>query len=102
MIAAPPSNTAAGNSSVQEVKLGFAGGTYSPSFITVKKDIPVRLIGDMTALKGCYTSIVIPQLGLSKYMRAGDNVLEFTPTQTGHFRLTCSMGMASATINVEE
>jgi|SRR3989344_3484338 len=85
----------------QIVNLGIANYNYDPNTITVKADKPVKIIGNMNQLQGCLRAFSIPQLGVSKIFRTGDNILEFTPTQKGTYGFTCSMGMGKGTLIVE-
>ncbi len=87
---------------VQEDTLSVQGGSYMPSPITVKKGIPVRLVGDISQMPGCSKSIIIPEFGVRKVLRQGDNTIEFTPDKSGTFDFTCSMGMYRGKIVVEE
>lgn len=93
---------AAANNGVQEVQLSVQGGSYMPNPIRVKKGIPVRLVADLSSVRGCASGIVIPEFGISKTVRAGDNAIEFTPGKSGTFQFSCSMGMYRGTIVVEE
>ncbi len=98
----PAAQFATSASGAQEVQLTVRGGNYMPNPIRVKKGIPVKLIADISSVRGCASSIVIPEFGVSKFVRAADNVIEFTPTKSGTFKFSCSMGMYRGTIVVEE
>lgn len=87
---------------VQEVQLTVQGGEYYPNPIRVKKGAPVRLVADLSSVRGCASSIVIPEFGVRKVVRQGDNTIEFTPDKSGTFQFSCSMGMYVGTIIVEE
>jgi copper chaperone CopZ len=100
--AATTGTLAPSGSGVQEVTLYVQGGNYYPNPVRVKKGIPVKLVADMNRLSGCSTSIVMPDFGVRKVLSAADNVIEFTPTQSGTFSFSCSMGMYRGTIVVEE
>ncbi len=50
----------------------------------------------------CAASIVSPKLGIRTNLSAGENIIEFTPTEVGNVRFTCSMGMYSGSFNVVE
>ena len=90
------------NSKVQEVTLTVQGGNYMPNPIRVKKGVPVRITADLSSVRGCASGIVIPEFGIRKTMRSGDNTIEFTPGKSGTFSFSCSMGMYRGTIIVEE
>ncbi len=87
---------------VQEVTLFVQGGNYMPNPIRVKKGMPVRLVSDLGAMPGCSKSIVMPDFGVRKVLRQGDNIIEFTPDKSGTFDFSCSMGMYRGKIVVEE
>jgi len=92
---------AAVNNGVQEVQLSVQGGNYMPNPIRVKVGVPVRLVADIANMPGCSKSVVMRDFGVSKTVQAGDNVIEFTPTQSGTFSFSCSMGMYRGTVIVE-
>ncbi|MBM3229209.1 hypothetical protein FJZ26_02155 [Candidatus Parvarchaeota archaeon] len=89
-------------SGVQEITLTVQGGSYYPNPIRVKKGTPVRLVADLSQMSGCSRSIVIPEFGISKVLSNTDNTIEFTPTKSGTFDFSCSMGMYQGKIVVEE
>lgn len=72
---------------------------YFPEVIEVKKDIPVRIIGD-DSLQGCYTSFNIPKLEI-KHSFLKERVLEFTPTKAGEFTFSCTMAMGGGKLIVK-
>jgi plastocyanin domain-containing protein len=92
---------AAQTGEVQEVKLSVSGGTYILTPSVLKKDIPVRMVADMATLKGCSRSVVISTFGVRKTLTEADNVITFTPTQTGMINIACSMNMYRGTFTVE-
>ena len=85
---------------VQEVTLGWGKFNYAPEVITVKKDMPVRITADIQRLSGCFRSLNIPELGVSKQFTESDTTLEFTPKKTGTFTFSCAMGMGSGKLQV--
>jgi len=95
-----PSNAVAGD--VQVVQMTMQNGDYQLSPARVKVDTPVKLIGDMNTIRGCYKTVVISELGVRKTLSATANTIEFTPTKAGTFSMTCGMGMAGGQIIVED
>ncbi|MFH0832350.1 MAG: cation transporter [Candidatus Aenigmatarchaeota archaeon] len=95
------SSLAAIKDGVQIVQLSVQGSNYYPNPIRVKKGIPVQLVADMNSVKGCSRSIVIPEYGIKKTLKTGDNVIEFTPDKSGTFKFACSMNMYQGQIVVE-
>jgi plastocyanin domain-containing protein len=78
----------------------LSSGRYEP--ITVQKGIPVKWIikAEEGSINGCNNSIVIPQYGMQKDLSIGDNIIEFTPTESGTVPFSCWMGMISSQITV--
>ncbi len=87
--------------SAQIVQMAMQNGDYILSPARVKVGEPVRLVGNMDSIRGCYTTVVIPGLNIRKTLLSSDNIIEFTPTKTGTFQMTCGMGMAGGQIVVE-
>jgi plastocyanin domain-containing protein len=100
-----PDNNNNGNTiptgEVQNVKLSVSGGTYILSPSVLKKDVPVVMTADMATLKGCSRSVVISSFGVRKSLTETNNVITFTPTQAGTFKIACSMNMYRGTFTVE-
>lgn len=100
-----PAVEAAGEAPVIENGVQIITGEVQRSAypaIVVKKGIPVRfnLHAESKNLNGCNGAIIIPEFGIEKGLEAGDNIIEFTPTETGTFGYTCWMGMISSEITV--
>ncbi len=70
--------------------------------IVVQKDKPVKLIINATneTLNSCNYEIIMNDFGIITPLNVGENIIEFTPTETGEFVYTCWMGMIGATITV--
>jgi len=85
---------------VQTVTTELSSGRYEP--IIVQKGIPVKwtIKAEKSNLNGCNNEIIIPKFNTSKKLAAGDNVIEFTPTETGTFAYSCWMGMIRSKITV--
>ncbi len=94
------SNVATIQNGVQIVTTRLSSGRYEP--ITVQKGIPVRwtIKAQKGDINGCNNEIIIPRFNISKKLVAGDNIIEFTPTQTGTFSYSCWMGMIRSKITV--
>ncbi|HEX3011971.1 MAG TPA: sulfite exporter TauE/SafE family protein, partial [Syntrophomonadaceae bacterium] len=85
---------------VQIVNTTLDGGRYSP--IIVQKGIPVKwtIKAKDQDINGCNETMVIPKYNIEKKLVGGDNVIEFTPDQSGNIPYTCWMGMISSNIQV--
>lgn len=93
-------NVAVVQDSVQVVTSRLYSGRYEP--ITVQKGIPVKWIikARKEDINGCNNEIIIPAFNKSKKLAPGDNIIEFTPTETGTFAYSCWMGMIRSKIVV--
>ena len=78
---------------VQEVKMTQGGFGYSPNVLTVKKGRTVRWIINSTNQFTCASYINMPAYNIRQPLKAGENIIEFTPAQTGEIAFMCSMGM---------
>jgi sulfite exporter TauE/SafE/copper chaperone CopZ len=78
----------------QIVKMTVSGYNYSPSQFTVVQGVPVEWQIDNQGAAGCGQVLVMPTLGLSKYLSPqGITTVTFTPTETGTIPFNCAMGM---------
>ncbi|BBL76855.1 sulfite exporter TauE/SafE family protein [Methylomagnum ishizawai] len=75
---------------------------FVPSQFTLRKGVPVRWIIQGEALDYCNHRIVVPGLGLEFDVHPGENVIEFTPSQTGMVPWGCWMGMRQGAFLVHE
>ena len=73
---------------------------YSPRQFTIKKGIPVVWKIKSTNQYTCAAYISMPSAQVATPLRPGENIIEFTPTDSGPMRFTCSMGMYSGSFNV--
>ncbi len=78
---------------IQEVRMtqGFDG--YSPNVFTIQKGKTVKWIIDSTTAFSCASYISMPQYNISQSLKKGENIITFTPTETGTINFSCSMGM---------
>ena len=84
----------------QIVNMTETNSGYSPNKFTIKKGIPVSWVIDAQAPYSCASSIIMPKFNIRKYLQAGENIIEFTPTETGRIDFSCSMGMYRGVFNV--
>lgn len=93
-------NGSGNGNGVQEITLSYKNYNYYPNTITVKQGIPVKITLD-SSIGGCYRTLVIPDLGVSKNSASPSDTVEFTPNKAGTFRFRCGMGMGTGTLIVE-
>ncbi len=70
--------------------------------IEVRRDVRVvwTIRVPASTLTDCNNKIELPVYHIEKPLRAGDNTVEFVPTQAGEFPYTCWMGMIKSRIRV--
>lgn len=107
VIAADNQNTGTAQGAAATVKDGVqyitstvSSRQYEP--ITVQQGIPVKWTLNVPsgALNGCNNSITIPKYNLEVSLKTGENVIEFTPDESGTFPFSCWMGMVRSSITV--
>jgi uncharacterized protein len=88
------------NGNIQTVVTSIKPGSFP--LIMVQKGIPVKWIirADAANLNGCNNAIMIPKLKIDHKLLVGENVVEFTPGETGDIPYTCWMGMITSKITV--
>lgn len=96
----PVGNVAQIVNGVQLVSSKVLASSYEP--IVVQKGVPVRwtLTADRASINGCNNRIIIPSLKKEKRIEAGNNVVEFTPQESGIIPFSCWMGMIKSRITV--
>jgi sulfite exporter TauE/SafE len=87
---------------VQVIHMTVDDHRYVPNQFTLRKGVPVRWIIHGEDLDYCNHRIVVPSLGLEFDVRKGENIIEFTPNQTGVIPWSCWMGMVSGNFMVHE
>jgi hypothetical protein len=91
---------ATGSGNVQNAKLALVDFSYTLTPKKIVKGVPVRIEVDASTLSGCMTTVVIKDFGVTKRIKPGDNIIEFTPDKTGTFWITCGMGMGPGSFEV--
>lgn len=85
---------------VQTVEFELDYDSYAD--IIVQKDIPVRIVihAEENKLTGCNNEVVCGEFGFDVELGPGDNIIEFTPKDTGEYLYTCWMNMIKNHIKV--
>ena len=96
------SDVATSGNDVQNIESTLTSRGYPD--ITVKKGVPVvwNLQAESKNINGCNKTLIIPNFDLQVKLQAGDNIIKFTPTETGTITYSCWMGMQTGTIKVVE
>lgn len=87
---------------VQVVRIIQDARGYHPSVLpTLKAGVPAKLIIDSQDSYTCASSFVIPEFGIKRQLKPGENIIEFTPKKEGRLPFSCSMGMFRGAIEVQ-
>jgi sulfite exporter TauE/SafE/copper chaperone CopZ len=86
---------------VQVVTMTESSRGYTPNKFTIKKDIPVKWVITANDPYSCASSLSVSSLKIQKTLKAGENIIEFTPTKTGKIPFSCAMGMYTGSFIVE-
>ena len=92
----------ANSTEVQEIHSTLTSGSYPD--ITVTAGVPVKWVIDVPkhTLNGCNYKMYLNAYGIEHTFTEGENVIEFTPTNTGDIPYTCWMGMIRGDIFVTD
>jgi len=97
---AQQSNSATVDQGVQTIITKLSPNSYEP--ITVQVGVPVKwtIQADANDINGCNNQVLIPEYNIEKKLVAGDNIIEFIPTETGTVPYSCWMGMIKSNITI--
>src|SRR3989344_3354606 len=87
---------------VQIVKMTQSASGYTPNNFTIARGVPVKWIINSTDPNSCASSILSSKIGVRQNLHPGENVIEFTPTETGKIPFSCMMGMFRGSFTVVE
>ena len=86
----------------QIVRMTQTAFGYNPNHFVVKKGLPVKWIVNATDTNSCSGGISLPKFNIIKNLVIGENTIEFTPTEIGKIKFTCTMGMYPGEFTVVE
>ena len=86
----------------QTIRMDVLKTRFSPNKFTLRKGIPVKWVINGKELNECNKVIVVPKYGLEIKLQPGEQIIEFTPTETGVIPWSCWMGMIPGTFIVVE
>ncbi len=85
---------------VQVVKMDVVARGYSPNRFTIRAGVPVRWEINGVNTYGCQSVLQFPALDVTKYIKPGANVIEFTAQGEGELPFHCAMGMYTGSFTV--
>lgn len=101
VLSASTDNEVSLQNGIQTARITVTNGGYSPQFITLQKNIPVRLVLETINVQSCSRSFTIPALNIQKLLpESGETIVEFTPHEIGPLNFTCSMGMYTGRFDI--
>ena len=87
---------------VQEIEILVKGG-YEPGVVRVRRGAPVRLVFDRQENSSCSEEVVLGAFGVRRFLAPFKRTpVEFTPSESGTFDITCGMSMLHAKLVVED
>lgn len=90
-IESPASGDVVGYQTV-EMEVTYSG--YKPNTLYIKKGVQVRWVINVKQLSGCTSQIMIESLNIKKNLKAGENIIEFTPPAgVKEIKFSCGMRM---------
>jgi uncharacterized protein len=98
---APPAQNQAANQAEQIVTMNVTSSGFEPSVFKIKQDVPVKWVINGVNVSGCTSTIIIPSFNISKNLKAGENIVQFTPQSKGNIAFSCGMGMVRGKFIVE-
>lgn len=84
----------------QVVTTELKGGRYEPIIVEVGKPVRWNVQASNSSINGCNNRMILREYGIEKSLESGDNIIEFTPTETGTYTYSCWMGMIRSNIYV--
>jgi sulfite exporter TauE/SafE/copper chaperone CopZ len=87
---------------VQVVNMAETANGYVPNSFTIKKGVPVKWVIDAQAPYSCASTILLNKYNIRQSLTAGQNIIEFTPTESGRLPFSCSMGMYTGVFNMTD
>lgn len=91
-----------GQTGLQQAVIRVEGG-YSPSRVRIRAGQPARLVFDRREESSCSEEVVIPDLGVRRFLPAHQRTgVDLPPARAGTYEFTCGMGMLRGSLVVEE
>lgn len=89
------------NNNEQVIKMSINYNGFEPNILRIKKNVPVKWVINGEQISGCSNRIIIPSLNMVKKISYGENIVRFTPNESGEIPFSCWMGMIRGKFIVE-
>ncbi|OHC11720.1 MAG: hypothetical protein A3K50_09510, partial [Planctomycetes bacterium RIFOXYD12_FULL_42_12] len=86
----------------QEIRMNVTYSGYSPNQFFLQKGVPVKWIINGLQVNGCSGAIKVPSYNLLFRVNSGEQIIEFTPKDSGVIPWSCSMGMIPGSFIVKD
>jgi plastocyanin domain-containing protein len=91
-----------GATGLQQAVIRVEGG-YAPSRVRLRAGQAARLVFDRREDSSCSEEVVIPDLGIRRFLPAHQRTgVDLPPARPGTYEFTCGMGMLRGSLVVEE
>jgi plastocyanin domain-containing protein len=91
-----------GATGLQQAVIRVEGG-YSPARVRLRAGQVARLVFDRREDSSCSEEVVIPELGIRRFLPAFQRTgVDLPPARSGTYEFTCGMGMLRGSLVVEE
>jgi plastocyanin domain-containing protein len=91
-----------GATGLQQAVIRVEGG-YAPSRVRLRAGQAARLVFDRREDSSCSEEVVIPELGIRRFLPAHQRTgVDLPPARPGTYEFTCGMGMLRGSLVVEE
>lgn len=97
-----PNNIAVQKNGYQEIRMDVTAYGYEPNTFVLKKGVPVKWIINGKQLTGCNKGIQVPKLNLEFDIKQGEQIIDFTPAESGLISWSCWMGMIRGSFIVKD
>ena len=89
------------NGSEQTINIVVSGG-YTPNKISLRKDIPAKLVFTRKDASSCFDEVVLPDFGVQRKLPVNrDLTIEVKPDKAGRFTYSCGMHMFFGEVTVK-
>jgi sulfite exporter TauE/SafE/copper chaperone CopZ len=95
-------NIAVQKDGYQEIRMVVEDDGWKPDKFILKKGVPVHWIINGKEVLSCNGGIQVPKYNLEFKINPGEQIIEFTPTESGVIPWSCWMGMIKGTFIVKE
>ena len=86
---------------VQTAKVVIGDQSYEPEKLSLRAGVPARVTFTRTSDKTCGTEVVVPSLNIKRALPLNvPVVVELPPSNPGHIKFACGMGMLEGTVVV--